>query len=324
MPGWYIHMDVARKALDDLAANATAAPIFSSQGLSAAQVRNIARANPAYAALGAIGPDIFFLLPDYKPPVGQMLWKLASAIIELYTAWDDNFLGPFESAMGPIGNNLADEENALTGGLKDTLETIFAEANSILHDFILKLILEQYDFFGLLSSGLQAGVDEQTFFWSDMFHYRETSRFAAVLWQRASDPTIVRTRRIAPGSRLSPSDGWRTSRQTSPGMLSSTRRSGRPTGYIGNGTIWSRITWILRSTERTMVRSRSTIKWPMPRFICGSRSIRTAPRATTFSTPSQTRPIRQAITAPTSPAVTPSGMSTPTCPTASPGSWLTR
>src|SRR5450759_564254 len=178
MPGWYIHMDVARKALDDLAANATAAPIFSSQGLSAAQVRNIARANPAYAALGAIGPDIFFLLPDYKPPVGQMLWKLASAIIELYTACDDNFLGPFESAMGPIGNNLADEENALTGGLKDTLETIFAEANSILHDFILKLILEQYDFFGLLSSGLQAGVDEQTFFWSDMFHYSETSRFA--------------------------------------------------------------------------------------------------------------------------------------------------
>jgi len=67
MPGWYIHMDVARKALDDLAANATAAPIFSSQGLSAAQVRNIARANPAYAALGAIGENGFGILDPDRP-----------------------------------------------------------------------------------------------------------------------------------------------------------------------------------------------------------------------------------------------------------------
>jgi hypothetical protein len=191
MPGWYIHMDVARKALDDLASNATAAPIFASTGLGANQVRDIARANPAYAALGAIGPDIFFMLPDYKPPIGQMIWKLAYDIIDLYEFWDKNFLGPYESAMGPIGNNLSDLENALSGGLKDTLETIFSEITKFLHDFILKLILEQYDFFGLLSSGLQAGYDEQTFFWSDMFHYRETSRFAAVLWQRAGDPTIV-------------------------------------------------------------------------------------------------------------------------------------
>jgi hypothetical protein len=191
MPGWYIHMDVARKALDDLASNATAAPIFSSTGLNAAQVRNVALANPAYSALGAIGPDIFFMLPDFKPPVGQLLWKLAGAIIELYTAWDENFLGPFESAMGPIGNNLSDLENALTGGLKAEIDTLISEATSILNDFILRLILEQYDFFGLLSSGLQAGVDEQSFFWSDMFHYRETCRFASVLWQRASDPAIV-------------------------------------------------------------------------------------------------------------------------------------
>jgi hypothetical protein len=69
MPGWYIHMDVARKALDDLASNATAWPIFSANGLDANQVRDIARANPAYAALGAIGPDIFFccLTSSHRP-----------------------------------------------------------------------------------------------------------------------------------------------------------------------------------------------------------------------------------------------------------------
>jgi hypothetical protein len=106
MPGWYIHINVARKAIDALAANPTAAPIFGVNGPNAASLTSIARSEPAYASLGAIGPDIFFLLPDFKPPVGNMLWKLAGEIRELYTWWDDNFLGPFESAIGSIGNTM--------------------------------------------------------------------------------------------------------------------------------------------------------------------------------------------------------------------------
>src|SRR5207237_6610804 len=190
MPGWYIHMNVARKSLAQLATNPTAAVIFGANGPDATMITNVAKANPTYVALGAIGPDIFFLLPDFKPPVGNMLYKLASFIRDLYTAWDDNFLGPYESAMGPVGNNAADEINALTGGLKNTLEDIFAQATALLRDSVEKLILHQYDFFGLLTSGVPAGFDERTFFWSDMLHYRETYRFGAVLWQRASDPTL--------------------------------------------------------------------------------------------------------------------------------------
>jgi hypothetical protein len=193
MPGWYIHMNVARKSLAQLADNSTAAAIFGQNGPDADTITKIAQDNAAYLMLGAIGPDIFFLLPDFKPPVGSMLWKLASFIREFYTAWDDNFLGPYESAMGPVANNAADEINALTGGLKDSLEGIFGQASALLKDAVLKLILQQYDFFGLLSSGVPAGFDEQTFFWSDMLHYRETSRFGTELWQRASaepDPVL--------------------------------------------------------------------------------------------------------------------------------------
>jgi hypothetical protein len=187
MPGWYIHMNAARKAIADLQANPTAAPIFNSDGLDASSISSIARANPTYVALGAIGPDIFFLLPDFKPPVGSMLWKLATTIRELYTAWDDLFLGPYESAIGPISANLNDELNALSGGLKQTIEGIASQGINLLKDFILKLIVEQYDVFGLLSSGVPAGYDEQTFFWSDMLHYRQTYRFGAELWQRANN-----------------------------------------------------------------------------------------------------------------------------------------
>jgi hypothetical protein len=185
-------MNVARKAVANLASNPLAAPIFANNGLDAATITAIGQANPTYVALGAIGPDIFFMLPDFKPPVGNMLWKLASTIKDLFTAWDDTFLGPYESAMGPISDNLNDELNALSGGLKDTIEQIASQATKLIQDFILKLILQQYDFFGLLSSGVPTGYDEQTFFWSDMLHYRQTYRFGAELWQRANalqDPT---------------------------------------------------------------------------------------------------------------------------------------
>jgi Zinc dependent phospholipase C len=127
------------------------------------------------------------MLPDFKPPLGSMLWKLANTVRELFTDWDEVFLGPYESALGPIGDNLSDEINALTGGLKDEIEAIFGDAMKLLKNFILRLILEQYDFFGVLSSGLQSAFDEQTFFWSDMLHYRETYRFGAELWRRASE-----------------------------------------------------------------------------------------------------------------------------------------
>jgi hypothetical protein len=179
-------MDVARRAIAGLKTNAGAASILGSDGPDAPTLAAIAEQNPTYVALGAIGPDIFFLLPDFKPPIGNMLWKLASVIKDLYTAWDDTFLGPYESAMGPISNNLQDELNALSGGLKSTIESIFSQAFKLLEEFIIKLILQQYDFFGLLSSGVPAGYDEQTFFWSDMLHYRETYNFGTQLWKQAS------------------------------------------------------------------------------------------------------------------------------------------
>lgn len=199
MPGWYIHIDVARKATANLASNPTASAIFASDGMTAAQITTIATKNPAYVALGAIGPDIFFLLPDFKPPLGSMLWKLANTIRDLYTAWDDTFLGPYESAMGPVGDNLADELNALSGGLKATIEGISTQASALLRDFIETLILQQYDFFGILSSGVPTGFDEQTFFWSDMLHYRQTYRTAAELWQAAGKQTdpVLRDRFLA-------------------------------------------------------------------------------------------------------------------------------
>ncbi|HEY8087803.1 MAG TPA: zinc dependent phospholipase C family protein [Polyangiaceae bacterium] len=185
MPGWYIHLDVARQALATLPANGGAQTLFATGGPSAAAVSNIALAQPAYVALGAIGPDIFFLLPDFKPPMGSMLWGAMSVVYDFYNVWDDVYLGPFEDQMGPILDNASDEVNALTGGMLASLSAISTQAFSVLFDFALVIGSRNYDAFSLLGSGVQNAYDEQTFFWSDMLHYRKTYEFAAHLWQAA-------------------------------------------------------------------------------------------------------------------------------------------
>src|SRR5205823_6880325 len=97
MPGWLIHIDAARRALANLSAFPTAAPVLGDPGPSAGSLQNLAAENPAYMALGAIGPDLFFLLPDFKPPAGSMLYGAAETIRNIYVWWDDNFLGPYET-----------------------------------------------------------------------------------------------------------------------------------------------------------------------------------------------------------------------------------
>ncbi|MEU2159303.1 hypothetical protein ABZ532_30575 [Streptomyces sp. NPDC019396] len=117
MPGLYAHMDVARKALSDLSGNKGAEALFAEDGPSAAALEAIAKAHPAYTALGAIGPDMFFLLPDFKKGAAEGLWGAAQIIKDLYTWWDDNFLEPWEETLGPIAMDNADTLGALTGGV---------------------------------------------------------------------------------------------------------------------------------------------------------------------------------------------------------------
>jgi hypothetical protein len=180
-------MDVARKSIAALSSNPSAAALFGAGGPSATALTNLARNHPAYVALGAIGPDIFFLLPDFKPPAGTMLWGAANTIKELYTWWEDNFLGPYEAQLGPIEANTADQVNAVSGGLTGQLSSILSRAFDFLIGYVEVLFVRQYDAFSLLGSGVPMGYDEQAFFWSDMLHYRKTYEFCAYLWRKATD-----------------------------------------------------------------------------------------------------------------------------------------
>jgi len=179
-------MDAARKAIDTLPTNENAKTIFASNGLSAQAISDLAHMNPAYVALGAIGPDFFFFLPDFMGNAGG-LYPVAGTVKDIYDWWDKNFLEPYEATLQPIAGQNADQIAALTGGLSKQLSEISARAIGFLKNAVVTLMVRQYDVFGLLGSAVQRGYDESTFLWSDMLHYRRTSHFAARLWQLAEN-----------------------------------------------------------------------------------------------------------------------------------------
>lgn len=189
MPGWYLHLDIARKAIDDLKLlqgdPQALAILANGQGPTALDIAQIAENNPAYFALGAIGPDLFFLLPDFLPPEGNFLYSAAHLIRNIYTPIDDHFIGPITDQFTAISMNLNDELNALTGGLIATLGTTISELGSVINDAVISVGANTYDIWGLLGSGVPKAYDEQSFYWSDMLHYRKTYDCAATLWSQA-------------------------------------------------------------------------------------------------------------------------------------------
>ncbi len=65
-------------------------------------------------AIGALGPDLFYLLPDFKGDAGAAILSAVRWLLDVWQAVDDAILGPWEDWMGPLGANDADLAAALT------------------------------------------------------------------------------------------------------------------------------------------------------------------------------------------------------------------
>ena len=72
MPGWYIHMEAAKKTADQLR-NGDVPIDFPIGKDGAIDLGEIAYKWRNYLAAGALGPDIFFLLPDFSGDKGNVL-----------------------------------------------------------------------------------------------------------------------------------------------------------------------------------------------------------------------------------------------------------
>ncbi len=186
MPGWYIHMEAAKKAADRLRAGDVSTG-FPGGAARAQQLGETAHKWRNYLAAGALGPDIFFLLPDFKGTTGNVLLHAVEWTNDVWGTLDKNFLSKWEKWAAPAVSGTGQILNQMSGHLLEELSQVLQELAAAVKNAFLDLLKEMWDWFGLLTSGVTQGFEESAFFWSDMFHYRKTYEFARALFDNAKN-----------------------------------------------------------------------------------------------------------------------------------------
>lgn len=151
-----------------------------------ADLAMLAEKHPNYYSLGAIGPDLFYFLPDFRGhilglPMADLI-KVAEFLDDLYGKLDEWILLYWEKYFGPINQNIDEAISRLTGDLSTVVGDIMGSISSILMQAIIDVAAERKDWFGSFALGHNVGFDNKDFFWADMLHYRKTSSFANKLW----------------------------------------------------------------------------------------------------------------------------------------------
>ncbi|MGD0122472.1 MAG: zinc dependent phospholipase C family protein [Candidatus Limnocylindrales bacterium] len=183
MPSYYVHIRAAAEMMEKLKAGVPAGSPLSQAEADA--LCDAAHQYSNYLAAGAFGPDLFFLLPDFKGDVGKGLLAVVDWVLKTWKVMDDNFISAWDQWMSPVLDEQTTLANALTGGMLAECSEALNSANSALNDLALGLLGQAVDVFGLFSSGTQTGYADSAFYWSDMFHYRKTYQFARALYKNA-------------------------------------------------------------------------------------------------------------------------------------------
>jgi hypothetical protein len=231
MPGPFTHIYIQRRIADFLAQGVDAGGVSDSfvrkadgellgpqaidptmlDGLTPSECAQRMHAWPKFAALGAVGPDLFFFLQDYAQPqipsdelmlamsllywlddqgrlddpwegllaiiddiTGNTFVSLLRFLIKLNKLWQ-KFVEALQDLIGPILDAAGQLLDDLTGGLLTELGDLFTQLKNDLMVLIAEEALSGQDIFAFFSLKMRTGTDEQAFVWSDMTHYRLTS-----------------------------------------------------------------------------------------------------------------------------------------------------
>jgi len=191
MPGPYIHIAAADAVAAALKKRKGWAGMpLALPGLEPSDVADILDGNQSHYSFGAIGPDLFFFLADFRSVGGvriaNPLLDIGRWLNDLYKNFDDNVLGLYvESFGGPLSEDLTEQMGRFTGDLSTTISKVMSQFSSVFLIAIEDLASQSSDWFAMFSMGLNKGIDNQDFVWSDMLHYRRTAQFALQLWANA-------------------------------------------------------------------------------------------------------------------------------------------
>jgi hypothetical protein len=210
MPGWYVHMEAAHETADRLRAGSVPAgfPITTAEATDLGDVCHTWR---NYLALGSLGPDLFYLLPDFSNTKGCVIRQVVQWAIDVWEEIDAEFIGKWEKWIGPISTNTSQLASQLTGGLSNQLAQILDELTAAVMSAFKGLLAQMGDWFGILTSGVPQGYGNDAFYWSDVFHYRRTYQFPFVLFRQARaarDAATTDDERHDADARMAFAVGW--------------------------------------------------------------------------------------------------------------------
>jgi hypothetical protein len=100
---------------------------------------------------------------------------------------DEWILDWWDRYFGPFGQNLDEAVSRLTGDLSTVIGDVLGAQASLVSRAAIALATVQSDWFANFSLGHNKAYDNRAFLWSDMLHYRKTSKFAQILWRLAAN-----------------------------------------------------------------------------------------------------------------------------------------
>jgi alpha-beta hydrolase superfamily lysophospholipase len=131
-----------------------------------------------YAVLGAMGPDIFYLMLDYGGGQ-QQLEDLA-----VKTAGTFRCVGEL---TGEINNYINTAVDSFTEGVWSTIQETFTYLAGILQNGLLDLLIDQNNFWFFFLPLRQVDDYRQNWYWADYLHYVNTGCFTQKLLDNCKD-----------------------------------------------------------------------------------------------------------------------------------------
>jgi hypothetical protein len=239
MPGHFTHIYAQRRVAawladqtafnpDDVDATATGAgpaPGLAGGflGIDPKRASELMTAWPTFAAVGAIGPDLFFFCQDYSSgplaefefqddllmlamrvaywvdaardqnwepllvllaEVNQTFASIVRLLLKLQAVWDD-FIQAWDATIGPIVSSVDSALNDLSGGVLSAAGAAVSEFIDAIEQVAIEELATFADVFSWFSLKMRVGWDEKAFVWSDMLHYRKTNQMARALLEEA-------------------------------------------------------------------------------------------------------------------------------------------
>jgi hypothetical protein len=173
----------------DLAADALLEP---ADGPARAVITN----NKKLYHLGAAGPDLALLAPDYGDPAVDLIRQLADLhdqFIEPVVKLHEKYIAPvtkvIDGITGAVATALDDATCGLIGDFQSELDEVSQRISAILQAGLGGIVVSHINIFDKMTPPIQKGETIDTWFWFDTLHNRRTGDFLAEMWSRAqTDP----------------------------------------------------------------------------------------------------------------------------------------